>query len=49
MAGWLSGRLAVWQAGWVADEIVLNLEIFEIIYQMKYLTFSIFNKGIVLL
>jgi len=34
-AGWLAGRLA----GWPADKIVLNLEIFKIIYWMKYLTF----------
>jgi len=31
-AGWLFGRLALWQAGWLADKIVLNLEIFKIIY-----------------
>jgi len=27
-------------AGWLADETVLNLEIFKIIYWMKYSTFS---------
>jgi len=26
-------------AGWLVDEIVLNLEIFKIIYWMKYLSF----------
>jgi len=31
-------------AGWQADEIVLNLEICKIIYQMKYLTFCCFTK-----
>ena len=30
------GRLAGWKAGRQADKIVLNLEIFKIIYQMKY-------------
>jgi len=42
MAG-LSGR----QAGWLSDKIVPNLEIFKIIYWMKYST--MFNKGTVLL
>jgi len=45
----LPGLTAGWQAGWLADEIVLNLEIFKIIYQMKYSTFSMFNTGMVLL
>jgi len=31
-AGWLAG----WLAGRPANEIVLNLEIFKIIYWMKY-------------
>jgi len=35
MAGWLAG----WQAGRQSDKIVLNLQIFKIIYQMKYLSF----------
>jgi len=30
---------AGWQAGKQSDEIVLNLEIFKIIYWMKYLSF----------
>jgi len=46
-----SGAIALvqWQAGWLADKIVLNLEIFKIIYWMKYSTFAMFNKGTVLL
>jgi len=39
MAGWLAGWLAGWQAGRQSDKIVLNLEIFKIIYWMKYLSF----------
>jgi len=35
----LPGLTAGWQAGRLADEIVLNLEIFKIIYEMKYLSF----------
>jgi len=35
----LPSLTAGWLAGWPADEIVLNLEIFKIIYRMKYLTF----------
>jgi len=30
------GRLA----GWLADKIALNLEIFKVMYQMKYSTFA---------
>jgi len=44
----LPGLTAGWLAGWGADEIVLNLKIFKIIYWIKYL-FSLFNKGTVLL
>jgi len=33
--------------GRLADEIVLNLKNFKIIYWMKYLTFAMFNKGTV--
>jgi len=29
-AGWQSSRLAVQQASWLADEIVLNLEILKL-------------------
>jgi len=35
----LPGLTAGRQAGWLAYKIVLNLEIFKIIYQMKYSTF----------
>jgi len=38
-AGWLTGWLTGWLAGRQSDEIVLNLKIFKIIYQMKYLSF----------
>jgi len=38
--GRLFGKQAGRQAGWQADEIVLNLEIFKIIYWIKYLSFS---------
>jgi len=42
-AGWQAvqqaGRLSSRQAGWLADKIVPNLEIFKIIYWMKYLSF----------
>jgi len=34
------GLTAGWLAGWPANKIVLNLEIFKIIYWMKYSTFS---------
>jgi len=30
------GKLAVQQASWLADEIILNLEIFKIIYWMNF-------------
>jgi len=36
-------------AGRQAAEILLNLEIFKIKYQMKYSTFLVFDKGTVLL
>jgi len=36
-------------ASWQADEIVLDFEIFKIIYWMKYLTFAMFSKGRMLL
>jgi len=42
LPGLMAGRLAGWLAGWLAGrqtKIVLNLEIFKIIYQMKYSTF----------
>jgi len=48
-AGRQACRLAGWQAGLLADEIMLNLKKFKIIYRMKYLSFSMFNKGTVLL
>jgi len=35
----LPGLMAGRQAGWLADEIVLNLKIFKIIYWMKYSSF----------
>jgi len=35
----LLGLMAGKQAGWLADEIVLNLENFKIIYWIKYLNF----------
>jgi len=35
----LPGLTAGWQAGRQADKIVLNLEIFKIIYRMKYSSF----------
>jgi len=40
--------LVLWSlmAGWLADEIVLDLKIFKIIYQMN---FVMFKKGTVLL
>jgi len=39
------GRLAIWQAGWLADKIVPNLEIFKnCMYWMKYLTFAMLTK-----
>ena len=30
------GRLAGWQAGWLADEIQVEFEIFKIRYGLKY-------------
>jgi len=43
LPGLTAGRLAVQQAGWqssrLADEIVPILEIFRLIYWMKYSTF----------
>ena len=33
------GRLAGRLAGWLADEILLNSEIFKTVYRMKYYTF----------
>jgi len=46
----LPGLTAGRQAGRLADEIVPNLKIFKIIYQMKYLSFCyMFNKGTLLL
>jgi len=39
LQGLTAGCLAGWLAGCPADEIVLNLEIFKIVYQMKYLSF----------
>jgi len=44
-AGWQAVRQAVSQS----DEIVLNLEIFKIIYRMKYSNFAMFNEHTVLL
>jgi len=38
-AGWQAGWLAGWLASWPADEIVLNLKIFKIIYWIKYSSF----------
>jgi len=35
--------------GLLADKIVLNLEIFKIMYWIKYSIFALFNKGTVLL
>jgi len=39
LLSFMAGRLAGWLAGKPADKIVLNLEIFKIIYWMKYSTF----------
>jgi len=39
MAGRPAGRQAGLQAGCLADKMVLNLEIFEIIYQIKNSSF----------
>jgi len=41
LPGLTAGRQAGWLAGWQADEIVLNLEIFKIIYHMKYRLFAV--------
>jgi len=39
LLGLTAGRLAGWLSSRLANEIVLNLEIFKIIYQMKYSIF----------
>jgi len=49
LPGLTTGCQAGWLAGWPADEIVLNLKIFKIIYRIKYSSFGMFNKGTVLL
>ena len=40
MAGWKADRLA----GSQADEMLLNLEIFKIMYWMKHWNLSVFRK-----
>jgi len=49
LPGLMAGRLAVRMAGRPADEVVLNLKFFKIIYQMNIQVFAMFNKGTVLL
>ena len=42
--GLTAGRLAGWQAGWLADEIQADFEIFKIGCRLKYSSFRFVNE-----